>query len=138
MWKSNYDTITCTPDAYMENQIMDSDQVMREIQRLYLTKDVGLKEAAKAVPDRNFKVTLPRQKITILIVGSHNQAKRKFLDLYFNESRSAGFISKVNYDKMDKIFITHGGQRKLLTGETVLDYCPHLAQLKNVPGIHFI
>ncbi|ODN05508.1 hypothetical protein Ocin01_01182 [Orchesella cincta] len=112
---------------------MDSDSVMKEIQRLYNAKEVGLREGLKYL--KMSSLTTPRQKITVLLVGSHYAAKEKFLSLYFNESRQDEFISKVNYEKLDKIFITQGMRRRVLTGETVLDYCPHLAQLGNVPGL---
>lgn len=113
---------------------------MKEIDQLYNTPQVGLKDAAREVSKGALRFTTPRYKITVLIVGHHAAAKQRFLDLYFKDTRqhtksSPAFISKVNYDKLDKIYITHGYQHRLLVGESVLDYCPHLAQLKDVPGL---
>ncbi|CAL8072899.1 unnamed protein product [Orchesella dallaii] len=120
-----------------ENNIpMDSEAVMKEIQRLYNAKEIGLRVVLKSLGvSFSSMLKTPRQKITVLLVGSHYSAKEKFLDLYFNEPQQNEFVSKVNYEKLDRIFITQGNQRRILTGETVLDYCPHLAQLGNVPGL---
>lgn len=142
MWKENFSQLWETADtnsrassSEMEEPFMDSDRVMKEILRLYTQKEVGLKDATKSLKSRFLSLTPPRQKVTVLIVGHHHLAKEKFLDLYFNDSRQGGFLSKVDYSKLDKILVTHGNQRKWLNGSTVIDYCPQLAQLRNVPGL---
>lgn len=124
-------------DLDTDDSEMDSDSVMKEIQYLYNEPKVGLIDAAANLPDRHVTLTMPQNKMTVLLVGNHTIGKQKFLALYFSECRETnrgGFVQRINYEKLNKIYITHGMQRRLLMGESVLDYCPHLATLKNVPG----
>lgn len=113
--------------------INDLESMMKEIRRIYTEDEIGLNDISMSM--HNGSLSAPGPKVPILVVGHHHLAKGKFLDLHFDDSRQGGFFTKVDINNLDKIVVTQSNQIEWLQGPAVIDHCPQLAHLQDVPGL---
>lgn len=137
MWLPDFITLNSedsdwTPSAHLETSVMDLDSVMKQIKRFYKEEGVGLLESSESIPNKLISITVPKQKITVLVLGPHHQAKEKFLDIYFDKT---GGLPKIDFANLDTIVVTHGNRSQQVKGTSVIDHCPQLAYLQHSPHL---
>mmetsp|Transcript_10516 Transcript_10516/g.29923 ORF Transcript_10516/g.29923 Transcript_10516/m.29923 type:complete len:470 (+) Transcript_10516:53-1462(+) len=114
------------------------ERVLKCVKRLY---DAGLSDGAVGAAgltaianDKTVgrKITRPRSKVSVMIVGNHSSSKSSFINWYIGEHIQR---TGVAIETRGFAIVTSGKRRETLTGDATMRYFDYLEGLDQFPGI---
>ncbi|XP_075218784.1 uncharacterized protein LOC142323264 [Lycorma delicatula] len=106
-----------------------TEKILKECSLLYSNKDNGLVKIAEQL---GVKLSAPRKKVVILLIGNHSAGKSSFINWYINENVQK---TGVAIETQGFVLVTSGKRRESLTGNATLHLYPHFHTLEKINGV---
>lgn len=116
-------------NADLATPLTVNERILRECHTLYADPGKGLIHIGEQF---DIKLSLPRKKITILLIGNHSAGKSSFINWYIEEHVQK---TGVAIETQGFVIVTSGKRRESLMGNATLHLFPHLKPLQEIQGV---
>ncbi|XP_048476683.1 uncharacterized protein LOC125487980 [Rhincodon typus] len=106
-----------------------NENVLRQCHLLYTDSSQGLVAIAKQL---GLRLSAPRNKITVMLMGNHSAGKSSFINWYIEEHIQKTGVAT---ETQGFTFVTSGKKRESLLGHATLHLYPQFQALEQIEGV---